>query len=1119
MCTCRIIQGALLSLSVVAALHAGEPPHIHAPVFFERNDGQLDSRVLYVSRGLPYAVYLTRSGVTVVSPARDQKSPTAGRHRDTNFSLSFLGANATASVTGIDELPGKSNYFGGPDPASWRTSVPQFGKVRYANLYPGIDVIFYVRRNQLEYDILAAPRANLRAVHFSLEGVTPVSTKEGDLVAPFANGIFTMKRPHVYASNVPAKPVPATYLVRENRVSFQIGPYDHDQPLVVDPALIFSTDLSSNCLLSTLQVSEGCTDTVSDIAVDSSGVFVTGSTNGPSFPSSNPTPATVAGNPQVFQTFVIKLDPTGSTLIYAAYLSSSEGLAIAVDATGAAYVSGTAQVPAISGATSFPLTTGVFSGAVPAGLTTANVPFAAKLSATGSALQYSTLLQQPKGSNPLPYLQVITPSKITVDSRGALYVTGSAQLNDMTGAPWLPLPVTPGSFQQTPGTLFAIKLNPSASGLDYGTYIDGTSATNPGTGNGLAANGIALDSSGDAYITGVAGTGFPTTPGSYQSSSPSGSAFVFALNPTGSAPVYSTYFNGGVAYSIAVDETGEATITGKGAETTTSGAFCTIPTPPPDVETGFIAKLNANGSALIYATSLCGYMAEGDSVALDSAGDAYVLGQTFYPGVFPLESPIQDYYANPVTTPPGLPSIVVALKVNPTGTLLWSTFLGNGQPCPACRIQVDSSGSAYALIYQSFDGNFPTTANTVGLRAPVGGTGPQTLIKIAASLGSPVPGVIPSSLTFGAENLGAASAAADEQVGNFGDAPMTPSVSVTGDFSETDNCGAGVKAGSKCDVNVVFTPTAPGTRSGVLTLSFGGGIASQTVPLTGVGTVPAVGLSPTSLSFGNQANGTTSAAQRVTVTNAGTGPLMIASIQASSEFAETSTCGGSIASNGTCTIQVAFTPTASGPQNGTLTITDNAPGSPQTVPLTGNQPANFVLSANSGAPTSATVMPGQTASYNLSILGINGFSGSATFACAGAPANSTCTVQPNPVNVGASAAPVMVSVQTQSAAALPPGPRYWPVGRDKQLQMSCFATAIILLVIFLASAKWSARFARSSLASAALLTVLAVCAGCGSSSGTLSPSQMGTPGGQYTINVTATSGSVVQSMKLTLVVQ
>ena len=163
------------------------------------------------------------------------------------------------------------------------------------------------------------------------------------------------------------------------------------------------------------------------------------------------------------------------------------------------------------------------------------------------------------------------------------------------------------------------------------------------------------------------------------------------------------------------------------------------------------------------------------------------------------------------------------------------------------------------------------------------------------------------------------------QVGNFGDAPVTPAASVTGDFSETDNCSVAVPGGQKCDINVVFTPTVSGRRTGTLTVSFNGNIPSQTIPLIGDAGASAVSLSPTSLTFSDQAVGTTSGVQQVTVISSGTGPLILSSIQTSAQFAATNTCGGQIAPAGACTIQVTFTPSASGPQTGTLTITATMP--------------------------------------------------------------------------------------------------------------------------------------------------------------------------------------------------
>ena len=163
------------------------------------------------------------------------------------------------------------------------------------------------------------------------------------------------------------------------------------------------------------------------------------------------------------------------------------------------------------------------------------------------------------------------------------------------------------------------------------------------------------------------------------------------------------------------------------------------------------------------------------------------------------------------------------------------------------------------------------------------------------------------------------------QVGNFGDAQVSLGVSITGDFSETNNCSASVPGGQKCDVNVVFTPTVTGTRNGLLTVSFGGNIPSQAIPLVGNAGASAVSLSPTSLSFDDQPTGTTSGAKQVTVTNSGTGPLILSSIQTTSQFTATNTCGAPVVPAGSCTIQVTFTPSASEIQTGTLTIVDKPP--------------------------------------------------------------------------------------------------------------------------------------------------------------------------------------------------
>jgi len=531
-------------------------------------------------------------------------------------------------------------------------------------------------------------------------------------------------------------------------------------------------------------------------------------------------------------------------------------------------------------------------------------------------------------------------------------------------------------------------------------------------------------------------------------------------------------------------------------------------------------------------------------------------------------------------------------------------------------------------VYVLTQSDIPSTPNSIGPPSlnpgvPFDGEALDYLLKIALSLGAPVPILNPRQVLLGVENVGVGSPPADVQVGNFGDAPMSPTVSITGDFSETDNCSAAVPGGQKCDINVVFTPTALGNRTGTLTVSFGGNIPSQTIPLSGNGVALAVTLAPTSLYFGIQATGTTSGLQQVTVTNTGTGSLVISSVQTTSEFAATNTCGAALAAGNSCTIQVTFTPTASGIQTGSLTITDNASGSPQTVALTGNQtgtaavtlsptslgfgaqangttsapqpvtvtnsgsaplvvssvqttsefavtnscnapiqagstctiqvtftpsasgsqtgtltiadnasnspqtvslagnqPANFSLSVPGGsAATSSTVTAGQTATYNLSVTGTNGFSGSVNFTCSGAPSKSTCSVSPNPANItGTSAAALTVSVATQAASSISIKPLYRPTLSADGYSLVGIVSTFALLLCFALTPRAKGRHSLGYAAGALAITMLTVVfVGCGGSSS--SSTTPGTPAGQYTLTVSGASGSISQTMNLSLTVK
>jgi Abnormal spindle-like microcephaly-assoc'd, ASPM-SPD-2-Hydin len=1079
-------------------------------IFFERNDGQVNSQVVYLSRGPQYTLFLTRNEASLTfSDLQNKRSKNTRPQR--YFRLRFMGSNPQALVTGTDVLPGTSNYFSGSDPKRWHTHIPQFAKVRYSNLYPGVDLVFYFRDGHLEYDLAASPGADLSAVHFQIEGAKTSLTRDGDLAIKIgAEEVVRLRKPSAYQNGTGLAPVKAHYALQHGQLSFALGHYDRARPLVIDPALIFATFITSNC--------STCSDQINDIAADNTGVYLTGQTTASNFPATaNITPTAT----QDTQTYVVKLDPTGSHIVYSTFLSNSTGDAITVDGVGSAYVSGTAYF----GSPAFPLTTGVFSGTVPANAEGSLwAAYATKLSADGSTIVYSTLLQQPTSDgtfNPNP--QAVSPSKIAVDSTGSLYVGGVARFqptgNQTPPSVWMPLPVTIGAFQTTPGMTFVLKLNPNASGLDYATYFDGTGAT-----VGTVA-GITVDSDGDAFVAGAtAGNTFPTTSGAYQTSgSTTNATYLMKLNSTGTAPVYSTLFGEGTeAFGLGLDPDGQAVVAGfsDGDLPITTGAFCgNAPGTSPPPEQGYVVKFTSDGSGLVYATSLCTNGSSASAVAVDSSGAAYVAGSTQSAAEFQpyLLAPIQGYIPNTFAN--------VLVKLDTSGTLQWSTFLGRDLsdlwPINS-KLAIDATGNVYVLA----DSDIPLTANSIGPPSLNPGVSQNTdfydLLKIAPSLGAPVPLATPNQVSFNSEDVGTASSPMDVQVGNFGDAAMSLTVSITGDFSETDDCAGNIPGGQKCDINVVFTPTAVGNRTGTLTLTFGGNAPSQTVGLSGQGVAPAVSVSPTALSFGVQATGTTSSQQQVAVTNTGTGSLLISSVQTTSQFAATNTCGAAIAPGSGCTIQVTFTPSASGSQTGTLTIADNASNSPQTVSLEGNQPANFSLTAPGGsAAKSATVTAGQTAKYNLSVVGTNGFSGAVNFTCSGAPSNSTCSVSPNPANItGTSAVALTVSVATQAASSTSIRPRYWPTSPGYSL-VGIVATFALLLCMPLARGRRSLGYAAGALAIAVLAVVFVGCGGSGSSS-TAPPTEPGTSGtaaGQYTLAVSGTSGSISQSMNLSLTVK
>jgi hypothetical protein len=678
------------------------------PLSFEANVGQADKAYSFLARGAGYTLALSPAEIVFglqdltcdsSLPNTSHASFRSGVDDGTDLQaancspgtallrMSLAGANGRASFEGIDELEGKVNYFTGSDAAEWHTDISTFGRVRYSGVYPGVDVVYYGNQRRLEYDFVIAPGRDARSISLTFSGADniAVDTGTGDLLIQLGKQTVRQQAPVTYQEiNGRRREIVSNYVMKKNgQVGFQVGEYDRAKPLIIDPVLVYSSYLGG-----------AGTDTGGGIAVDSAGnAYIVGTTGSTGFPVVNPIQGTLGGGtcgtlPNTVpcsDAFVTKVNASGSALIYSTYIGgnlSETGRGIVIDASGSAYITGSTTSANFPVANAFQPTLG---GGVDA--------FAAKLNATGSALVYSTYLG---GSG----TEGGTVSGIAVDPSGNAYVTGNSSSADF--------PTTPGAFQTSPAggaDVFVSKLNTAGSALIYSTRLGGSELD-----RGLE---IALDSSANAYVTGdTVSPNFPTTVGAFDTTANGGAdTFVTKLNSAGSALVYSTLIGGTVgddALDIAVDTSGNAFVTGQTFSTnfpTTAGAVQTV-APGGDLD-GFVTKLNASGSALIYSTYLGGNNLDYSSgVVLDAAGNAYLTGQTASTN-FPTTADAYQKVLGNGTCGAGFCDDVFITKLNPTGsTIVYSTYHGGGGIDGGNEIALDPSGSVVVAGFTQST-NFP----------------------------------------------------------------------------------------------------------------------------------------------------------------------------------------------------------------------------------------------------------------------------------------------------------------------------------------------------------------------------------------------------------------------------
>jgi hypothetical protein len=662
------------------------------PLNFEINQGQTNGRVKFLARAGGYLLFLTPTEAVMAldnptgrrrgkenREARSSTNDADAQPPRRIVRMKLEGANPEPLIEGLEQSANTSNYFTGSDPAQWRTDIPSYSRVRYAAVYPGIDMVYYGDQRQLEYDFVLAPGADPNLIQMGFKGIEDFEiTRMGDLLLRTAQGDIQQSRPVAYQErNGTREEVFAGYsALGEGRVGFQVGAYDPARPLIIDPVLVYSTYLGGSGF-----------DQGYAIAVDTFGnSYVTGKTAAADFPTTGGAFQTNYGGGDAF---IAKLDPTGTRLIYSTYLNGASGNGIAVDAAGNAYVTGEA------GTTNFPTTGGAFQTA-PMGFDT----FVTKLNPTGSALVYSARF----GGNFDDFGR-----GIAVDSAGNAFITGwtVCRANICTFP-------TVNAFQSHyaggNNDAFVTKINSQGSALVYSTYLGGGAVINGTEDWGEA---IAVDNTGSAYVTGYTySPDFPVTSGAYDTTRAGLDAFVTKFAPNGGSLVYSTFLGGAgreQGQGIAVDASGNAYVTGltESSDSPFTPAYEGFPvTPGAFQNTGsfdaFVTKFNAQGSALVYSTYLGGSSGvdRGWAIAVDGAGSAYVTGDTTATN-FPTASAIQNTYGG------GLSDAFVT-KLNAAGSgLVYSTFLGGNLTDEGRGIALDQNGDAYATGDTSSN-NFPT---------------------------------------------------------------------------------------------------------------------------------------------------------------------------------------------------------------------------------------------------------------------------------------------------------------------------------------------------------------------------------------------------------------------------
>jgi hypothetical protein len=1004
------------------------------PVYFEKNQGQADASVRYLSRAGRTALFLTDDAAIFQLiggevrkgpiPPGVAATPHPSELTEAAVRIQLVGAKPHPEIAGLEPLRGRVNYLVGDDPKKWQRDIPTFARVRYRDVFPGIDLTYYGTDDGLEYDLVAAPGADTSKIKFAIEGPAAASVDaQGNLVIQTGAGMVALLKPKVYQQRadgtrtavqsglVLARDMTIAAGVARREVTIEVAAYDRTRPLIIDPQIVYSTYYgghasSSGPLKVGALAAIGNLGVVSDagldLAVDPAGkVYVAGVAYSNDLQTSglqstlNGANAPPMQNPNMF---VAKFDPArggANSLIYATYLGAAGdtnpadaghgngdlAFGIAVDGNGEAFVAGQTY----SAGTSFPGSNscGAWGKTSNQGSSSTNVGVVSEINSSGNGLVYSCYID---GSANATVSSVALAPGCTTNCEA--YLTGSTQSTTAQGFP-ATLNAFQGSLRATGGKSNAFVLVVGANGGDpvYASYYGGSGN---GT-NGDTGIAIAVDSQGNAYITGATFSNDLTTKNpavaSYAgAANKTSNAFVAEFNPnlSGAASLaYATYLGGtgavamlgGIAIGALGDSgTGIAVNPGKiwVVGTTASTNFQVPGTRNPAFQAtnlaaatvgapataGFVTEIDptqAGLSQILYSTYLSGTGSApgGPGFGLGDAvtGMALANGKVYVTGAATSSdtSMISAQACQKTNKGTGVvPTTAFVVELDPSqpvaaNQLVFGTYLGGGGLTFGTGIGAGTNGNAF-VTGATAASDFPVTTNAfqqANNAAAAGSTNAFWAEIDPASSDctlnpSPTPSGTPTATPTSTRTpTPTATPSSTHTPTPTATASSTHTPTPTATPTSTHTPTPTATPSSTHTPTPTATPTVTATSTPTVT-------ATATPTGTPTPKVPAaISVSPASVNFGKVRVGTSkSKVVKLTNTAAKKGGATITfgspvgTISGSSSFSGSSNCSV-LGPRQKCTVTLGFAPSAPGVASATVQINDNASNSPQIFGITG----------------------------------------------------------------------------------------------------------------------------------------------------------------------------------------